>query len=78
MTRAEMLEVLTVERFGPTVRTRSKHPTAAEVADFEAAHERAAQRIRRAQLAGDGVADGPNSIHQAELLERPSGGVAAA
>lgn len=51
MTRAELLEALTVERFGTPLRTRSSHPTAAEIADFEAAHERAAQRIRRQQIA---------------------------
>jgi hypothetical protein len=51
MTRDELVEELTVERFGSVPQTRSRHPTAAEKADFEAAHERAAQRIRRAQLA---------------------------
>lgn len=78
MTRDDLLEQLTVERFGPVPRTRSRHPTAAEIAEFEAEHERAAQRTRRDQLAGDGVADGPDPIDQAELLERPSGGIAAA
>lgn len=58
MTRAELLDELTTERFGPTPRTQNRRPTPAEVVEFEAENERAQQRIRR-QILEQGAKNGP-------------------
>lgn len=47
MTRAELLEALSVERFGTRPNTQKRRPTHAEVTTFELENERAQQRIRR-------------------------------
>lgn len=61
MTRAELLEALMVERYGPIRRGPTRTPTAADRTQFENEHERAQQRIRRQQLEEDNRGSQPTT-----------------